>query len=114
MVDKTFPSGSSRSALVGLHVVASLPAGRLVGQIVGVSGDLAVIQALEESDILGPGLLLLRLSGVALPGGCCRLFRSREELARGLPARRGGTSRAASRRRAAPRLVASETRSADL
>jgi hypothetical protein len=104
------PVERSRSPLVGLLILASLPAGRLVGRIVAVAGDLAVIEALDESEIPGPGLLLLRLSGVALPDGRCRLFHTRDELAGATPA---AGARATSRRRSAPRLVATDTQSAD-
>ncbi len=114
MVDKGSRQGRSRSPLMGLFIVATLPAGRLVGRIVGASGDLAVVAALEESEIPGPGLLLLKLSGVALPEGRCRLFRTRDELARAAPWVSPAPVPGVPRRRSPPRLVATDTRSADI
>ncbi len=80
MADETTQARGSRSPLVGLLVVAELAEGRLVGEITGTAGDLAIVRALDGSDIRGPGLMLLRLGSIALPGGSCRLFRTREEL----------------------------------
>jgi hypothetical protein len=69
------------SPLVGLFILAKLGANELAGCIVATIGDLAVVEASKESGIQGKGFLLLKLSGVALPAGHCRLFRTREELA---------------------------------
>ncbi len=113
MVDRASRPGPSASPLVGLLILASVSAGRLVGRIVGTAGELAIIEALEGSDLRGPGLLLLRLGSMALPDGSCRLFRTREELDQALalaaPARRRGPPGQPTR----PMLVVMESRSAD-
>ncbi len=93
------------SPLVGLIIVASLAAGRLVGRIVATTGDLALIRAAPESDIQGPGLILLKLGSVAMPEGRCRLFRTRKEAAQAV----SGDERPPVRERPRPRLVATRT-----
>ncbi len=106
MANEPTPIGRSLSPFVGLLIVAHLADGRLVGEIVGTAGDLAIVEALDESDIQGPGLLLLRLGSVAMPGGSCRMFRTRKELADAASPPGGASSSPPSRRRSQPQLAA--------
>ncbi len=102
----TEPSSErAASPLAGLFIVASLGTGRLVGRIVATTGDLAVIKAAPESDVQGPGLILLKLGSVAMPEGRCRLFRTRAEAAKAV----SGDKRPPVRERPGPRLVVART-----
>ncbi len=105
MIEKTHQPQRAASPLIGFFIVARLDAGRLVGRIVAIASDLAIVEALPESEIQGPGLLLLKLGGIALPKGRCHLFRSREEITQLVPMSDGVSRPQSPRWRSAPPLT---------
>ena len=86
MSETRLSSERAGSPLAGLFIVAGVGNGRLIGRIVATVGDLALVEAASTSDLQGPGLILLKLGSVALPEGRCRLFQTREDLARAVTA----------------------------
>ncbi len=86
MSETRLSSERAVSPLAGLFIVANLGSGRLIGRIIATVGDLALVEARSESDVQGPGFILLKLGSMALPEGRCRLFRTRKELAKAVSA----------------------------
>ena len=113
MIARKSRPGHAVSPLVGLFIVTKLDAGELVGRIVATAGDLAVVEASEESGIQGKGLLLLKLSSLAAPAGHCRLFRTREELAEAGLSRGAAPQHPSARPRPGLRLVPGERPGSD-
>ena len=106
MVENSYRRECAASPLVGLFIVALLDTGELVGRIVATTSDLAVVEALAESEIQGAGLLLLKLGGIALPQGHCRLFRSREDITHPVLRSNGASRHQPPQQRSMPHLAA--------